>query len=1825
MESIAIIGIGCRFADAANPRAFFDLLKSGTDATTDVPKDRWNLRSFYDPDRRAPGKLSALRGGFLTQIDGFDAHFFGISPREAACMDPQQRLLLEVSWEAMEDAGLVPERLAGADVGVFVGGFTLDYKAIQLGYLNRHLMDTHTATGAMMTMLSNRLSHTFDFRGPSMSVDTACSSSLVAVHLACGSIRNGECSMALAGGVNVMVTPEYTIAESKGGFLAPDGRSKPFSAAANGYGRAEGAGVVVLKSLTAAIADGDPIYAVIRGSAVNQDGHTNGITVPSSEAQIELIREACSRAGVEPGRIQYVEAHGTGTSVGDPIEISALAAALGTGRAKDDRCIVGSVKGNIGHMEAAAGVAGLIKAAMCIKHRQIPPNLHFDEPNPKIPFDQLPLRVPTALESWPAADGPALAGVNSFGFGGTNAHVVIEQAPCTEESRTVSDDAGPAVVFPISARSPEALDARARDLRDFARAAATNGISFADMYYSAAQRRSHYDHRLGIVAGSSAELADLLDAHLNGEPRSAVAAGVVPLADPPKLVFVCTGMGPQWWGMGRQLFADEPVFREAILECNELFHQEANWQLLPELMANEAHSRMTDTAVAQPSNFAVQVALAALWKSWGIEPQAIVGHSVGEVSAAYLSGALSLRQAIRVSFHRSRLQQTTAGSGAMIAAGLPAEALIDLVEPYEGRISIAAVNSPTSTTLAGDPAAIEDLARSLTAKQIFNRPLRVNIAYHSAQMDRVKSELLESLASLEPRSVTVPLYSTVAGARVVGRELDAAYWWRNVREPVQFRAAMEGLIHDGFDCFLEVGPHPVLASSIGECLADLGKKGARFCSLRRAEDESAGMRNSLASLYAAGFPVAWEKFQSAGARFVRLPAYPWQRERHWSESEQSIADRIGVEPHPLLGRRVASARPTWELEVNTRLLEYLPDHAVRNAVVLPGAAYVEMALAAGREVLGATGAAVERIRFERALFLTEGDRPVVQIALDPEEGTFEIHSRSGSGAWARNAAGRLTQDCGAEPARLDAASIQERCPTAMDKEDCYRQFAAQGFHYGPAFQRIDSMRTGSGEAIACFDNVDAGDAAYQLHPAVLDACFQVLVATDPFGSAGGTSDKTYLPVGIKRIRIRKRPEGSMWAWAHLTRTDAAGATGTICLCDGDGAVAIEIEDFEVKALDTAEGALSREQMDRNLYDVAWIAAPRDTESEIAPPGCWLVFADATGAADSAAERFREAAPAVVFVKPGDRYEFRPRRRSCTLNPAVPEHFTRLLEDVEKNVALPLTAIAHLWNLDLGAEPQSPVDLDRAETLGCLSVLHLVKAIVQRGSSPRLWIVTRGAQAAGSHDSIAVMQSAVWGLGRVIGHQEHIGMWGGLVDLDPESPAGEMDAVIQEMRQPTDEDQLAFRSGERYAARLDRCADLTPPAPVRLRADASYVVTGAFGALGQLTARWMVERGARRLILMGRSALPDRVQWDAGGLRPDVARRVAAIRELESMGATVVVAPVDVADESELRDFLSQYEREGWPAIRGVIHSAGLVRDQFMVQMDAPSFSDVLRPKVRGAWNLHCLLAGAPLDFFVLYSSIGSLVAAMGQANYASGNAFLDALAHHRKRQGLPALSINWGPWAVGMVKDLNLTDHYASRGLDVITPEQGMRYLARLMGQPSAQAAVLSADWRKMTESQPKVSAMVAHLAAASASGGDGAAESSQEEFLHELLMAEPGRQSCLMEEHLQGLAARVLRMDREKVDVSHPLSALGLDSMMAMELKNRIELSLHAPVSVLDLLSGLSLAELSQLLLSRAVAENAELHRAVNEIASLPETIAEGPTHAPLLPEANSNAGVRS
>ncbi|WP_437965697.1 SDR family NAD(P)-dependent oxidoreductase [Sorangium sp. So ce260] len=1799
MEPIAIIGIGCRFPGGAHDAdSFWKLLSEGVDAISEVPPDRWSIERFYDQSPAKPGKTVSRWGGFVQQrIELFDALFFGMSPREAASLDPMQRWLMEVSWEALEDAGVVPERLAGSDTAVFIGGFTEDIKIFQLDSNNRDLISPHAATGSAMTMLANRLSYMYDLRGPSVALDTACSSSLVAVHLACRSIWNNESALALAGGVNAMFRPEYTIAESKAGMLSPDGRSKAFDARANGYVRGEGAGIVVLKPLRRAIADGDPIYAVIRGSGVNQDGRTNGITVPSGQAQQALIREVCERARVSPGQIQYVEAHGTGTPVGDPIEANALGAVLGSGRAPHDPCWIGSVKTNIGHLEAAAGVAGLIKAALALKHGAIPPHLHLQQPNPGIDFDALGLKVARALEPWPRTAGPRLASVNSFGFGGTNAHVVLEAAPPNPAPSLPAKEAQ-SELLALSARSEQALLDTAHAHRALIARRKDEPGFLRDLCRSAGVRRTHHEHRLALRAESCEALAEQLTAILAGEAAPGAAIGRRPRT-PARLVFVFGGMGPQWWAMGRELLAREPVFHEAVRECDALLRRYAGWSLLDEMLADEGRSRMSETQIAQPASFALQVGLAALWRSWGIAPDAIVGHSAGEVAAAYCAGVFNLDEAIQIIYHRSRLQHRTTGQGKLVALGVPLHEARAALAGREARISIAAVNGPSAVTLVGDHEALLELVRPFEERKVFVRFLQVDVPYHSHYMDPLRDELLEVLQHIRPRQAALPLFSTVTGARSQGSEWDAEYWWRNVRDTVLFAPAAEALLQEGHDTFLEIGAHPVLGSSIQECAALRGRKASVLTSLRRKAGERATLLEALGALYVAGFPVDWRGVQPddpRGARFVQLPRYPWQHEPHWIESDASRRDRLGAPVHPLLGDRLPSFQPTWESVIDVDRLPYLKDHVVQGAVVYPGAGYIEMMLAAARALFGAGNRGIELsgIEFHKALFVQPDTQPRLQVICDGAQGTASVGSRSGADPqqWVRHASAAfrlLPEDWRARRASL--AEWRAEHPREASAQDCYGYLKHLGLHYGPEFRGIDQLWRGATSAVARValrGGSGAAQGGYALHPALLDACFQVLLATTmPADGTGDRSRGVYLPTHIASLQLLGQVPERLWVRSRVVEFNERVLRGDLVACDDAGNVVLELRGAVAHSLEHArpDDAVDTSSL---FYRTEWQPRPDATPEAPRGRGSWLVLADRQGFGEALAAQLEARGDRCVLVFAGARYEADEAQRRFAVNPASLDDMQQLVAAVFARTRQPWRGILHLFSLDtVPAEDLTLGGLDRAQALGPLALLHLVQALDRSGQSelPRIWAATRGVQPVTPDvPPSAVAESALWGMMRMVGYQEHADRYGGLIDLDPRSPLDEVALLADDLIAGTVTDQVAYRHGQRYVPRLVARPDLVKAAPeLSFRADGSYLITGGLGGLGLLVARWMVQHGARRLILLGRSALPPRAAWLDAAADTPLGQRVAAVRELEALGASVHVAAIDIADEAQLSAFLGQHRQEGYPPIRGVIHAAGVSKPHLMAEMTMEEYLETARPKVQGAWLLHRHLEREPLDFFVLFSSIAALAFTAGQADYGAANAFLDGLAQHRRALGLPASSINWGAWAeAGMATTLG--DYFNDRGMPPFSPRRGLEALGHVLQQDIDQATVLWVSdpqtFARNNFSSGSTVPFIARLLDGASTGGDAAhaASAPPKHALQTILEpSDPAEQEERLVDYLQGLVARVLRLSASKIDRRSLLNDLGLDSLLALELKNRIGTDLRATVPVVDLLKGVSIGELAR------------------------------------------------
>jgi phthiocerol/phenolphthiocerol synthesis type-I polyketide synthase C len=1163
---VALVGLACRFPGAADLADFWSLLKAGTDAVGEIPDDRWDVDAYFHPDPAKPGKMYTRAGGFIADIDKFDAGFFGISPREARRIDPQQRLLLELTWEALESAGIVPERLAGSQTGVFVGISLSDYAAMQREEPDQ--VDPYVMSGSAISNAANRISYIFDLHGPSFAVDTACSSSLVAVHEACVSLWRGESSLAIAAGVSALLSPSGGIGFSKARMLSPTNRCRPFDAAGDGYVRSEGGGVVILQPLAQAIAEKNPVYAVIVGSGVNSDGRTKGLAMPNQAAQEALLRRVYRDAGIDPGEITYVEAHGTGTSVGDPIECGALGTVLGASRAPGDCCRIGSVKSNIGHLEPASGIAGLLKVVLALRHRAIPRTLHFTVPNPKIPFEELNLSVVSKYTE--LAPGRLTMGVNSFGFGGTNAHIVVREpdAPVSvaapQHLETEDREVQPLL---ISAHDSEALKSLALRYVELLRS--PTAPPFPALCRSAATRRTHHQHRLAAFGRTGNEVAAQLEAFATRDLPPLLAHGHVQ-SPPVRLAMVFSGNGSQWRGMGQDLLAD-PFAAECIQRVDATLSRLSGWSVKDALLSAEPENLFDRTEIAQPALFALQVAMLEWLGAHGIEAEAMLGHSVGEVSAAYAAGILSLGEACRVIVERSRAQGRTAGTGRMAALGLSPDNAAALIAPYGEALTIGAVNAPNSVTVAGDAAAIDALGGELEGNQVFFRPLDLDYAFHSRCMDPIREGLLDRLDGLRPRDGRLRFVSTVTGTTIKGSQLDAGYWWDNIRRPVQFAPAIESLMAEGFNVFLEIGPHSILDRYLRDCLKTIGGQGLSIPTLRRHEPERDALWLALGRCYAAGVAIDYDALYPRDCAFVPLPAYPWQRERYWFADDGGVGASPSRRKHPLLGTRLPATDGIWKNRLDPALLGWLADHVVQSSTVLPGAAYIEMAVASVFSTRDCNGVEIEAFEIRRPLVIAAGAEPSVEVALSAEDGTFRLRANDTLGtALPPVAVARALPLAGTQSDRVaPVEAIRARMGKRIAGAELYRRFTARGLIYGPAFQGIAEAWAGKDEAlgrIAVPAAVGAELGEYHMHPALLDACLQVTLATvaeQPDEERQGV----FVPIKAERIRFYGGGERIAWCHVIVLHSGARSIVIRALVLGNDGITIAEIDGLRLHRVD----------------------------------------------------------------------------------------------------------------------------------------------------------------------------------------------------------------------------------------------------------------------------------------------------------------------------------------------------------------------------------------------------------------------------------------------------------------------------------------------------------------------------------------------------------------------------------------------------------------------------------------------------------------------------------
>jgi len=1443
---VAIIGIGCRFPGAVDSAdSFWRFLIEGRDAIAEIPSDRIDLAHFFDPRPATPGRIMTRWGGYLDGIDQFDAEFFGISPREAERLDPQQRLVLETAWEALEDAGQCVPALAGSRTGVFLGQWLSDFEARLFADPER--ADFLMTTGSGRYATSGRVSFLLGLQGPSLTLDTACSSSLVAVHLAARSIRDGESELALAGGVNVILQPHISVAYSQSRMMAPDGRCKFGDASGDGYVRSEGAGIIVLKALERALADGDRIYAVIRGGAINNDGRCSGsMGTPARAGQEALLRTAYADAGISPGSVGYIEAHGTGTRAGDPVELGALGAVLAGEREPGQRARVGSVKTNFGHTEGAAGVAGLIKLALCLHHHAIPASLNCRELNPAVPWDELPVELARSATPWD--EDIRVGGVSAFGIAGTNAHIVLQSAP-PAAAPAVRPAARAWQLLPVSARSPAALRELASRYAQLVES--LDDVALVRICGEAAHRRGALEYRAAFIGTGKASMQAALAQYAAGEPA---AAEGMPQADRPRIAFIVPGQGAQWIGMARELLETEPLFGEAIDRCNAAARRYVDWSIREQIALDPgATGYLLDRIdVIQP----VLVALAIGYADWlaaqGIRPDAVVGHSMGEVGSACIAGVLDLDAAMRIICRRSALMREQSGRGVMAMVDLSIADAEARIGERGDRVSVAVSNSPRSTVISGDPDVVSAILAECESDGVFCRRVNVDVASHSPQMEEAAARLRDELHDLVTGADRIALYSTVQARRAAGKEFGAGYWATNLRRPVRFADTIAAMLSDGISVFVELGPHPVLLPAVQQTAQAAGATSiATIGCGRREEPEQRNLLIAAMAAWAAGAEVDWHALQPRIAA-IELPHYPWQRERHWV---QEARQRHGVQANTQLPAGLEDSLQAWLCQ-----LRWIPDEA------------------------------------------------------SPE-------SASAPQQWL------------------------------------------------------------------------------------------VLGSDEPFGAE------------LAKALVR------------------GGADAT-----------------QVRAGDLA-GALAADNVSGAHRGIIWIAGS-------SPSAAWELVETAQLCAASAA-------------------------------------------------------------------------------------------------SARLWAVTRGGQSVpGESVPVDVNQGALWGAGRVIA-QEHPEFWGALIDADPrdclESQATQ---VASELLRGTTLRQITLRRGIRHKLSLQELDVPSIRTEQPWRAEGAYLITGGLGDIGLRVAAAMVQQGARRLLLMGRTCLPPRDQWQKYSPDSSTGRRIAGVRALEAAGAAIHLLQADVGDAAALERALAQYAVENWPPIIGVVHAAGITENSLLARMTRPTFERVMTAKLTGAQHLDRLFPD--VEQFILFSSISAALGSAGMVNYAAANAGLDALAQARRARGARAQSVQWGPWkGTGLFASADAETNREAlqrQGIGSFTPEQGVEIFGWLAASGLDAVTVMPVDWnvldgavrgpgREIFESRLRGHGDRASVGTSDLAGRLKAAESTEQ-------------RRSILETLVRDTAAKVLGVAAHRIDVRRPLGAMGLGSLLAMELRNRLEAAVDQPLS---------------------------------------------------------------
>ncbi len=1792
-EEVAIVGMSCRFPNGANnPTKYWDILTEGKSGIVDMPKERWDVDKYYSEDKKESGKMYVKRAGFLdVPIKKFDAQFFNISPKEAEAMDPQQRLLLELVWEAFEASGSDIREYYGTNTGVYlaIAGEEYSFAHCRSGNLNK--VTEYSLTGCTFSTACGRVSYTFGFEGPAMAIDTACSSALTAVHVACKAIESGEVDTAVVAGVNMILTPLIHVCFSRLGAIAVDGQSKAFDASANGFGRGEGLAVIILKRVKDARANNDNILGIIKGTAINQDGKSNGLTAPNGAAQEKVILKALKDANLKGTDISYVEMHGTGTVLGDPIEVDAITKTYCKNRIIEKPLKIGSVKSNIGHLEATAGLASIIKVLLSFKNEMIPGNLHFTNPNPLIDWETSPIKVVDCNTNWKRGKKIRRVGINGFGFGGSNAHVILEEPEIFDvEEKNLND---PRYILKVSSKTKEGLRNNIKNTIEFIDE--NEDMNFRDFIYTNNINKSDFDYRFVVSGRDKNDITEKMEAYVENNIKEDIFdnSNIETSLSNKKIVFLYTGQGSQYVGMGEELYKNNLAFKDAFNECDRLFEPYLSKSLVDLIYSKDFSNKYIErTLYAQPLIFSIEYALSKFWKSIGIEPDIVLGHSIGEYAAAVISDVISLNDGVRLVAARCRLMDSAPGEGHMISLYTSLQEANLLIENYKDRVSVAVHNAKNNIVISGERKSIEEIAIIAENKGIKVKELHVSHAFHSQMMEPILDEFKEIALNIEYKTSKYDFMSTKL-ARYVEKDevLDANYWTRHIAEKVDFYNALKSISKQNNIVFVEVGATNTLCALTRLIL---GEETVIINSLDIKKDALSVIGNAIGQLYCNNFNIIWEKCnfnKDNSYKRVSLPIYQFNKEEYWIEpvyEQDNNTSNKNIDYHPLIGEKISTPylknTLIYQSVFTNESPYFMKEHVIFDTAISPAAAHMAMLLSIAKEYQNPFICTIENVEFHAPLIATEEEKKVVQFIIQDtnlEQMKFEIVSKekeSRNERWIKHCKGNiaLSQE-NVSDKRIKVDELKAMYPEENSGFNMYRVMEKFGFKLGDGFTRIFKTWRKNDEGV-CYvepDNNVPELKEYTIYAGTLDSIFQSIFSVSELSremdnETDKYSMKTTIPISVKKIKYYYRDAKEYWCHVKVNNSQKSGVVGDITVYNEKGEIVFEIEKMMAKLTDR-ESLLKELNNNGNnlLYSVNWNKEnAKDKKVKFTEKEVMVVFNDDESIVNRFKSKLLEYDANTITVIQGNEY-IECDNNLYYLNYKNKKDFEKLLYSISNKYKESSFKLLYI-----SASNETEITYDKLvskEEQECSGLLHLVQVITELNhvQKMKLKVIVNNVHSL-ENSKISIYQSTLWGFSQVI-RLEHTQLWDGIIDLDYDMLINNVDLIIKEVKNSKDK-QVVIRNNNRYVPRLVKSKKNIEEVDITIDKNASYIITGGTGNIGQVYTEYLSDKGARNIILLSRREPNEEV--------------LNKINLFNTMGVNVYVENIDVSNRNEILSFVKRL-KDNSIEIKGVIHTAGILEDKMIRDQDWSSFEKLFRTKVWGTYNLHEALIHENLDFFIMTSSITAIAGNIGQANYAAANYYMNAFAEYRRSLGMPAMAVCWGAWADGgMVTQGNdIMKNIYAKGLYSISKELGKKMIDKVFNKDIASIIVADANWKMFAE-KTGVDEVTEFLSTfIEEKDLTNNKSTNEEDLLFNLKSLDKENRNEYLLKKLQQITAEIMGFNNiNNLSIDKTFTEQGADSLIIFSIRNEIKKLINEEIDISVFFNYPSLRKLSEYLLEEII-----------------------------------------